>query len=328
MPFVLTIREVEYLRGDAWIDGRIVSGAFSGPEAVTLFDEEGTERHAVVVSHGLENPVRWPVQAGDATLVRLTIPWPGEVAVDATQPVRGDGVVLRAPAHVDVTSELTEPLFWATELGVFLPPLDEDSDVELVEQLFGVASKDTNPYYRATFDARWRAGVWPRIRASIGLGERYVEYEAAAGIEYQSRFWIGDEGTGEHVLLGYQSGHFSTPALRVEELYGLAERWRGTPYVHLPLLLATVTYDAVPSGERDRFLELVTTELPGLDPARRPDLVEAVTHMMGPSGVTWRREPDRGWVNDGPYSQRNPEGSMSLLGPEDFAFIERFFAEA
>ena len=129
------------------------------------------------------------------------------------------------------------------------------------------------------------------------------------------------------MLLGYYSGHFSTPAFRVEEIYRLAEHWRGTPFVHLPLLLATVTYAPVEDDALASFLRQTTSGLPGIEGDATRELIEGMARMMLVPQIEWRRDPELGWSNNWLYSQRNPESSMSILGPADFEFIERFFAE-
>jgi hypothetical protein len=49
----------------------------------------------------------------------------------------------------------------------------------------------------------------------------FVEHEFSAGVEYQFRSWIGGPGDAAPVLMGYESGHFSLPAFRLEEIDAL-----------------------------------------------------------------------------------------------------------
>jgi hypothetical protein len=327
VPFELRIERVDYYEGEAWIMGPLISGSFAGPEAVALHDTNGVEHQPLICSHGLENPADWPVVAGDGATVRLTVLWRTDALIDESRPVVGRGVVAMAPSHVDFHAELNNPLFWATELSIHLPQDLDVPDEDAAYYFFGVDTDCRNAYYTEVFEASWRAGAWPRIRARVGDGPRYVEWESAAGIEYQTRYWIGDEEEGRHVLLGYQSGHFSTPALRVEEVCHLAELWQASRYVHIPLLLATVTYDPAPPNQLTALLRRSITGLPGLDTALMDEFGAAVGRMLSIPNVEWRRDPQRGWVNNWPYSQRNPESRLSILRSADYDFIERFFAD-
>lgn len=326
MPFELEIHRVEEGTGEAWVYGAIVSGAFSGPEAVRFVDDEGRERHSFVTSHGLENPSSWPVVPGDGTTVRLTIPLEGSVRIDSRQKLRGLGVVTRSRAHVDIDAELDEPVFWALELALYLDPHLDLDDGEAALRLFGVPVERQNEYFRRTYADRWKHGVSPRIVAPIDA-DRYVELEVASGVECQWRYWLGSHQEERRVLAGYQSGHSSTPAFRLEEIYWLARQWQGTRYVHMPLLLMTVSYTAQIDAGLRAFTHAQAEAAPWVLPGRRAELESGLCRMMVVREVRWTRDDRLGWVNNWTYSQRNPKSAMSVLQPDDFAFIERFFAD-
>lgn len=182
-----------------------------------------------------------------------------------------------------------------------------------------MTSSEAETAYVERFESQWDSGTWPFIRFGLP-DDRYVEIEYAAGVEYQNRVWIG-EGEGPRVLLGYDSGHFSLPTMRIQELQDIAERMDCHPAAPLLLLDGaylvegeTFPFDAVTRwlrqspGFRDHYLDVV---------------LKGLTENVVP-GLRWDSTENLGWINNWRYSQRNPESTMSILCDEDFHFIRNF----
>jgi len=269
MPFRLRVSSVLQKDLDLSISGQLVEGAYMGPEAVQLCHQDGRWAHSMIRQHTIENPKDWPVIPGDGSTLILSIAMPGAgFKLDRSQPVVGQGAVTRNSNRVDTSATLDDPAFWAIWM-----PLHMDSE-ELPEPslAWGLTDRAANEAYSERFQSQWDSGVWPFVR--FGLPERhYVEIEYAASIEHQNRVWIGVED-GPRVLLGYDSGHFSFPSMRIQELMGLAERMDCHPAA--PLLLLPGAYrvenEPFPSdaarrwlrqspGFQDTYLDAVLKEL-------------------------------------------------------------------
>ncbi len=71
MSFRLRIDSVETLGAETLISGRLLEGAYFGPQYVRLKDATGNERTTTVLSHGLIDAEGWPVTANHKTELRL-----------------------------------------------------------------------------------------------------------------------------------------------------------------------------------------------------------------------------------------------------------------
>jgi hypothetical protein len=316
MPFQMRVAKASDDKRELAVSGQLIGGAYFGPEAVLLCDADGQWFQSVVIQHEIELPKDWPVVPGDGSTLTLHIRKPSiGFKLDRSQLVKGQGSVILHEKRVDITEWLTAPEFWATWV-----PLHFDIE-ELPEPsvAWGVSTDIVNGHYEL-FRSFWAAETWPYVRFGIP-GRGYVEIEFAAGTEHQNRVWVGT-ANGPRVLLGYDSGHFSFPAFRVCEVLELAERMDGHPAA--PLLLLPGAYliegQELPSeivggwvekqpGFRRKYMELVLAELG--------------KNVVSP--LEWRFDEDFGWVNNWPYSQRNPSSTMSILRGEDFRFIQEFF---
>jgi hypothetical protein len=170
-------------------------------------------------------------------------------------------------------------------------------------------------------EVHWDAGVWPFIL--LPVNDRFVEIEFATGVEHQQRVWLED-GTGQRVLMGYHSGHFSLPSFRIGEITKLGRSLRAHPSAALLLLPGAYicTDDTLP---RDIVAEWVR-QVPGIKPDFVPKLVESLLANRVPD-LRWKLDERFGWINNWKYSQRNPDSPMSILGFDDFRFIHRFLGD-
>jgi|SoiMethySBSTD1v2_1073268.scaffolds.fasta_scaffold1271525_1 hypothetical protein len=73
MPFKLEISSVEYCGAEIAISGRLVEGAYAGPEAVIICGQDGTSITAPVIYHSLYLPQGWPVLPSNDTILTLSM---------------------------------------------------------------------------------------------------------------------------------------------------------------------------------------------------------------------------------------------------------------
>jgi hypothetical protein len=73
------------------------------------------------------------------------------------------------------------------------------------------------------------------------------------------------------------------------------------------------------------LIEKLVSAVPGLSRNKVEIMSEIVLENLAVDGLSWTRDPNLGWVNNWPYSQRNPASLLSTLKPADFAYIQQFF---
>jgi hypothetical protein len=301
------------------ISGKLVDGSFMGPEALLLCDEAGAWAHSTVVRHSITLPKDWPIVPNDGSTLILRVWKPNAgFKLDQRQMVVGQGAIAQNPNRIDISTSLAEPEFWAIWMPLHLVESDDLPEASLA---WGLTRDEKKSAYARIFKSNWSSGLWPYVR--FGLPQRrYIEIEYAAGIEYQNRVWIGAEG-GPRVLLGYDSGHFSFPSLRIRELVDLAMNIDGHPAA--PLLLLEGAYllegEPFPAEQVERCLR----QSPGFQETYLDLIVSGLGEHAVP-GLSWTLTEDRGWINNWKYSQRNPASTMSILRLEDFGFIREFFS--
>lgn len=324
LTFKLRVSDVDYGSAEIAISGTLVEGAYSGPEAVELFSRDGSTITATVTHHRILFPVDWPiVPEHTETILTISIPPPSKkFRLDPKQPVVGLGVLFKNSNREDVSDALSDPRFWAWQLSAHL---SSDEVEEEAGECLGFSADELEAFHEEFLEARFSAGVWPFIRFPIQKN-RFVEIEFAASIELQERFWIGDSGTQQRVLLGYHSPHFSLPAFRFEELLKLDARFgrAGVPRAALLLLLSACYVPKFSGPPHDLAVELFAT-LPGVKKRTARSMAKGLGQNLTVPDLAWKRDRKLGWVNNWKYSQRSPAGLMSVLGTDEFAFIANFF---
>jgi hypothetical protein len=323
MSFRLRIDSVETLGAETLICGRLLEGAYFGPQYVRLKDTTGNERTTTILSHGLIDAEGWPVMADHRTQLQLYVPTP-PFAIDTECPVAGLGNVTLRKAAVDLSKELSDPLFWGN-----FSVLHMDSEaIELpYRELLGLSQDDVNSYYTQVLSPHIDSATWPIFPLRID-GDRYVEIEYAGGAEYQNRIWIGSRASGQRALLGYDSGHFSLPGLRTTELLWLLDRLeQGTAHPAAGLLLMPMCYLPKTDALLTERLATLCARIPGANPRLAPAMAANMVERQVVPDAKWERKPPFGWCSNWQYSQRNPEGPMSVLSQTEFSFIDQFFAE-
>jgi len=323
MPFKLQISAVEYLGTEIAISGKLLEGAYSGPEAIFVAGKAGDSVTVPVTHHSLYLPKDWPVLPSHDTVLTLSIDTPcSDFRVDESQPIIGRGSVFENPNKVDISDVLSDPVFWATQLSL---TLGSDDVEEPNEAYFGISTDQVNRYYRDVIDSRLGAGVWPYIRLPVD-DSKFVEIEFAASVEYQDRFWIGQSRIPHRALLGYHSGHFSLPAFRFEEILWFHELLgRSCQYRTSVLLLMSACYVQNPSGLPLELALDLFSYLPGVKPGASQLMAKTFLDNLTITNVNWQHDSDFGWINNWRYSQRNPRSTMSVLSRDDFAFITKYF---
>jgi hypothetical protein len=319
MPFTIEPIETTHTdtEGQFTIRGRVREGAYFGPEQVLVRTVEGAEYRSHIHSHGMEHPEGWPVLPGHRKTV-LVLHLPAAPAKGKIVSVIGLGAVTLSAKRTDVSDALTQREFWAMQLHLhFVSDQVDDPSKEWLD----VPSKKADRWYKTRIDSHIAQGIWPYVRVPLP-SSRYIELEMAGGVEYQDRIWIGDQSGNRKVLLGYHSGHFSLPALRADEVRWLAEVTHSDASNLLWLAAAYME-------EGTNLLPLATrlaSQVPGLRPGKASAMAEALHRNREVTNLEWVRDPSLGWINNWSYSQRNPQSQLSILGKEDFAYIESFFS--
>jgi hypothetical protein len=315
MPFRLQVSNVTSAESTLVVSGALLEGNYAGPEWVTLCDKSGEWISAQVLQHEITHPKSWPVVAGDGStlILHISLPRPN-FELDTAQAVVGRGALSHNERRTDITSALADPAFWAIQMS-----LHAASDV-LPDPLvaWGFSQEDETRAYQRLLELHWDAGVWPFVR--LPINNRFVEIEFAADVELQERIWLVDSA-GRRVLMGYHSGHFSLPSFRIAEVMKLQKSWIAHPSAALLLLPGAYicTDDTLPL---DAVTEWVK-KIPGIEAGYVPKLVESLLENRAPD-LQWKLDERLGWINNSSYSQRNPDGPMSVLGLDDFRFIHQF----
>ena len=321
MPFTFEPTEITSASqgSEIRLRGRLRSGAYFGPESVIARSADGKAWKTHIHTHGLEAPEGWPVLAEHRnTVLVLTLPAPPR-GFEIVQ-IEGLGSADTAThERLDVSGLLDTPGFWAMQVAFgFESETVDDPALEW----FGFDTPSLDAWYAEHIQRHQQAGAWPCVRVPLP-GARYIQYEMAAGVEQQDRIWIGDDAGQHRVLLGYQSGHFSLPALRPQELSWLAAQ-TGSAASNL-LWLRAAYIDAGDAGTRS-LAQAVVAGLPGLLPGKASEMADTLIDGMTVQNLAWTSDPRHGWINDGKYSQRNPDSRLSTLEAEDFAYLRDFFA--
>jgi hypothetical protein len=323
MTFRLRIDSLENMDAQTCIRGRLVEGAYFGPQSIRLKDTTGAWRTTTILSHGMINPQDWPVTADHDTQLILYIPRPASPFVIDTQSlIEGLGSVTLRQNSIDLSKELSNPLFWGN-----FSTLHMASEIERPYETFlGLSNEDVNNYYLNVLAPLIDSPTWPIFPLSID-SDRYVEVEWAGGAEYQNRVWIGSKASDQRALLGYNSGHFSTPGLRPSELFWLLERLEQTSaHPASGLLLVPMCYFPALNEALIDALANLCTRIPNARVELARDMASAILENLIVPAAEWELKPGFGWCCSSRYSQRNPQSRLSVLSESEFRFIDWFFS--
>ncbi|KQV81132.1 hypothetical protein [Rhizobacter sp. Root1221] len=180
MPFTFEALETTPDGDELVLRGRVVSGAYFGPESAVVRFADGEEISTHVHSHRIEHPEGWPVLPEHReTVLILRIPLPANELRITT--LIGLGAISRAKARIDISHVLDEPEFWAMQLDLHCT--SEEVEEPGLEWL-GITQRDAADWYETQIQEPINQGVWPYIRVLLP-SSRYIELEMAGGIEYQ-----------------------------------------------------------------------------------------------------------------------------------------------
>jgi len=130
-------------------------------------------------------------------------------------------------------------------------------------------------------------------------------------------------------VLGYESPHWALPALRLEELAVICKATvisNGSACAVLAVLLLMPGVWLTDSTEERGGRDMVSAALDGMLAGflARPDEFVARLVRSQSKHVNWHRDRQLGWINDGPYSLRNPRSDMWKASPGRFDRIREF----
>jgi hypothetical protein len=117
MPFTFQPLEIARDGSEIELRGRLLAGAYFGPESVVIRSKAGEELATAIQSHAMECPEGWPVLPEHRkTVLVLRIPAPPdgfEVAF-----LTGVGAVGAATERIDITHVIEDVVFWATQVAL------------------------------------------------------------------------------------------------------------------------------------------------------------------------------------------------------------------
>jgi len=325
MSFRLRVDNTENLGRETCVRGRLIEGAYFGPQYIRLKDTTGRVRTVAILRHFLTGAVNWPITPNDDMQLHLYIATPDpHFRIDTSSPIEGLGSVLPRRDCIDLSTELSSPLFWGNFSVLYMI---SESTERPYEEFLGLSQDEVNGYYTDFISPLLHSTTWPIFLMEIG-SDRYVEIEWAGGAECQDRVWIGSRDSGDRALLGYDSGHFSLPGLRPSELVWLLDRLeRTTAHPAAGLLLVPMCYLSTPDGLLTERLADLCARIPGARAELASTMASNMVERQVVPEARWERKPGFGWCSTWQYSQRNPRSVMSVLSEAEFRFIDLFFAE-
>ena len=329
MPFTLAIESIDKQNEHLKIKGKITSGSFFGAEAIELFTNSGKAISGIISGHSLIYPIAHPVlPEHEQTRIYLNVYVWDEIDISQmSDRLSGLGTVFLNENRLDISSHVTNPIFWGYHFNEFM--LDEDGEY-LYQDLLGVTTEEVNNYYLNTFRHNFQQNTWLFVNIKLDRF-RSIEIEYACGIENQTRYWIRYKD--DLVLLGYQSPHFSLPGIRLEEIKKIANKLGKAKTSHLSLLLLPccyLTHNDLLNDLQDLFSAIQKKNsflgrfLKGNK--KNNSIVEHFTEYLRIPDLAWQEDVELGWINNWQYSQRNPNSLMRIISDEEYLIIKKFFA--
>lgn len=326
MSFRLRIEEIENLGAETRIRGRLLVGAFFGPQSIRLQDVSGKQWTAPIIGVEMSNTQGSPVTADHDAQLDFYIATPSPpLAIDINTPIESLGSVIPRRDSIDLTKELSNPLFWANFVSLHM---HSEAMEDPADDFFpGLTGHDVGNYYKDFLSPLIDGETWPIFLLEID-GDRYAEIEWAGGAECQDRLWIGSKASNQRALLGYFSAHHSLPGLRQSELIWLLDRLEQTSaHPASGLLLVPMCYFPEADAKIVERLTGLCARIPEAKIELAGTMAANMVERLIDPGVTWQRRTAFGWCSTNEYSQRNPESVMSVLSEAEFRFIHQFFAE-
>ncbi len=158
-----------------------------------------------------------------------------------------------------------------------------------------------------------------------------VEYVHRGDAGNEVRFGVGHASWNGPERLGYDGAHFALPAFRWQELTLLdaaITRHAGADSAAASCLLlfpgAYVASDEEGNEARQQLADW-WHDLPYVR-VKDVSLLAASAAAYRRVDVRWRIDEALGWINDSPYSFRNPKSAMPPFSERRFACLREFLA--
>ncbi|MEZ0295569.1 MAG: hypothetical protein ACAI35_03850 [Candidatus Methylacidiphilales bacterium] len=286
--------------------------------------KNGTKIKTQVGSMQAKLPKGWPMLPEHDSTLSLDLVGMHLIANAKDIEVSGiaHGLGISAPSDDDETCHnemFNEPCFWSAHYHEHMADEEGESDTDtLIPQFFGHDSDEPNQFYVDNL----RSGC-PLFSKELpnGLSVQVVYSDVA---EYQTRYSLRLPD-GEKILLGYESAHFSLPAMRWEELVHIRNAHASISTARsaaecLLLLFPSVYILAGDPVEEIRLALCQAWEELGIVQAGQiKNLTESIirSHVYGE--IQWKRHETFGWINTSMYSQRNPESRLSQMSQGGWA---------
>lgn len=205
-----------------------------------------------------------------------------------------------------------------------VPPLTfDDEDRAAARALLGSyahLSLDEQPGRQVLESAAARRRLPPNLVVELRFPGDYtwrIDFDPAPAIHHA----LSHPDLAEPLTLGYRDPHFHLPILRWPEVFALAPHLAPR---ERPLLLSTAWLS--PDDDRAAVATFATRTLREAHVIADPAIEELAERMLQLVEIRWRRDPARGWINDGDHSARNPENED--LDDEGFARVRAFLEAA
>jgi hypothetical protein len=320
MTFKLKIEKYRGTEEKLRIVGKIISGAYTGPEMVYVETKGGRKVTGIIRHESFSFFEGWPILPGHNTLVKIDIDLHEKVKPGLIDKcLNGTGPIMLNEKRMEISAEFDNPQFWYGHLNEIL--LNEEGE-SLAKKIFDLNTRKANDYNEELLQINCAKGIWPFLRIPVDGGD-YMEIEYSEGVEPQTRYWIGRENHFR-ILLGYESSHLSLPGIRLAEMKTMLKKVSKSEDAVKVMAWLPCCY-LEPNDDLNEIIE-VLRKIPGL----RKNGAELICNHLSTHQrfeVVWTNNHQYGWINNWDYSQRNPKSMMSLLDQEDFSNIESFFSE-
>jgi hypothetical protein len=255
---------------------------------------------------------------------------PMTVRAGGTKKVEGQDTTVQY--HVVEHSELlANPLFWAAYYlhDIDLAMQDEERADNFIERIWGVSLEEVlrlhNEFLTVIPPERGSPEVWTGIEVPLP-DAFFLQVVWPDDVQYR----LGRSSWSDTVLLGYEGGCYSLPALRwkevilVDRCLELSSQNDAHRRMGVPLFFPTTWI-----GSGDEAL-MVRERLIGcwrsFGLVREQYAEEFVDLVLASHrfDTTWRHDPTLGWVNDSQYSRRNPVANEREVETGSFGRIREF----
>jgi hypothetical protein len=329
MPFTLRIKRVESNGEAALIVGELESGCYFGPEEIAVPLIGGRSLMTVVTTMNATSLKGWPILPEHGSILTLGLNArikPSDIGIGELAKGRG----FSTPAGEmfrDANELLQDPRFWSTHYSEQLVDQETRQEPdELIPHFFGHAATQTDEFFQRYLI---KQKAFPRFTKRLP-NQSSVEVSYMEGAEFQVRYGICSSAE-QPILLGYQSGHFSLPAFRWEEIKQIYQSHlaiAGSRSAAECLLLLFPSIYVCAEDSHDEIHHVVANawqEL-GIISTDVDGLTRNIVTSLTVGSHRWTQHPIYGWISNNSNCQRNPDSKLSALPESGWAKISLFFS--